>query len=136
MENKNRFLEQKKAIEEQKAEQLKYARKKTANKLCTISAILHVIGILSFAAALYLSVNHKEFYEMLKFPIALVPYCTYIGSWVLMIIARARFRESRFAKILMFVYIGLVALLIISIIAFFGYIWYSCNQCGTGYFPG
>ena len=136
MENENRFLQQKKAIEEQKEAQLQYARKKTCNRLCTISLILHLVGIGSFAFAVYLSINHEEFYEMFKYPIALVPYGSYIASWVLMIIARARFKESKFAKILMWVYIGLVALVIISIIAFFGWIWYSCNRCGTGYFPG
>ncbi|MCR4669714.1 MAG: hypothetical protein K5643_00830 [Saccharofermentans sp.] len=127
MENKDRFLEQKKAIEEQKTYQEQYARKKAANKLCTISSILHVVGIITFILAISLAGNNKEFYELFKYPLALVPYTTYIASWVLMIIARVRFKESVFAKILMWVYIGLVTLAILAIIAFIAWCMASCS---------
>ena len=44
-----------------------------------------------------------------------------------MIIARVKYKESVFAKVLMWVYIGLVTLAILAIIAFIAWCMASCS---------
>ena len=55
---------------------------------------------------------------------------TYIASWVLMIMARVKYKENKFAKVLMWVYIGILAvgiLAVILIIAMCAYILKDCH---------
>ena len=128
MENRDSFLEQQKAIEEQKTDQEQLARKKTANKLCTISLILQLAGILLFILRLTFDADNQIFNsELLGYPVTVVACSAYYASWVLMIIARVRFKKSVFAKILMWVYIGIVVLIILAIIAFIAWCMTACS---------
>ena len=48
--------------------------------------------------------------------LSMVGSASYIGAWVLMIIARVKFKKSVFAKVLMWVYIGLLVLSVVAVV--------------------
>ncbi len=52
-----------------------------------------------------------------------------IGAWVLMIIARVKYKESKFAKVLMWVYIGFFAAGLIAVALFIAMCWYITKDC-------
>ena len=54
---------------------------------------------------------------------------SYIASWVFLIIARVKYKESKFAKILMWVYIGILAAGIIGIILLIAMCAYILKDC-------
>ena len=54
---------------------------------------------------------------------------SYIASWVFLIIARVKYKESKFAKILMWVYIGILAAMIIGIILVIAMCAYILKDC-------
>ena len=55
------------------------------------------------------------------------------AAWVLVIVARAKFRENRFAKILLWVYIAMAITVAVILIAIIAYCVYTCSTC---YMPG
>ena len=101
---------------------------KKANKLGIISICMYFGGpVLSYIASLFVSIimsaisysaNEAAVLGAAAFSI-IVGICTFgirIASWVLMIIMRIKYPNNTFGKILMWVYIGLLALRIIIIV--------------------
>lgn len=113
----------------------KAQRKKKANLLCIISLILQVTpeiagGIISAVAESLEKMSSGSLFEPLAYISSLVIGGSYIASWVLMIIARVKYKESKFAKVLMWVYIGIIAIfiaLIILLVALCAYILKDCH---------
>ncbi|MBR4430489.1 MAG: hypothetical protein IKS75_04255 [Clostridiales bacterium] len=98
------------------------ARKKKANTLCIISLILQVspyviLGVLSgILESLDRSFDVTTSVPAIVQILGYISGGAYIASWVFMIIARAKYSESVFAKVLMWVYLGLLSIGIIGTI--------------------
>ena len=114
----------------------KAARRKSATILCIISLALQFIpetisgfltSVLDKVAETSSVSNISEIGSIL---ISVLFGGSYIASWVLMIMARVKYKESKFAKVLMWVYIGILAagiLAVILIIATCAYIVKDCQ---------
>lgn len=110
------------------------AKKKTCILLCVISLVLQ------FAPSALSSIS-SEFIQNIKLNasdtttgsvsliIASLTIAAYIASWVLMIIARVKFKESKFPKVLMWIYIGLLIAYITLIIIAVAMCSYIVSQC-------
>ncbi|MBR4915007.1 MAG: hypothetical protein IKZ29_05190 [Clostridiales bacterium] len=98
------------------------ARKKKANTLCIISLILHfspfvIIGALSgVLESLETGFTGTSTAPAIVQILGYIGGGAYIASWVFMIIARAKYSESVFAKVLMWVYLGILSISIIGTI--------------------
>ena len=98
------------------------ARKKKANTLCIISLILQVspyviLGVLSgILESLDRSFDVTTSVPAIVQILGYISGGAYIASWVFMIIARAKYSESVFAKVLMWVYLGILSIGIIGTI--------------------
>ena len=112
------------------------ARRKNATILCLISLGLHFIPetISGFLTSVLENVSEassvSNVSEIGTILISLLFGGSYIASWVLMILARVKYKESKFAKVLMWVYIGILAagiLAVILIIATCAYILKDCH---------
>lgn len=112
------------------------ARRKSATILCIISLGLQFIP--ETISGLLTSVLDKvaetssvsNFSEIGSILISVLFGGSYIASWVLMIMARVKYKESKFAKVLMWVYIGILAagiLAFILVIATCAYILKDCH---------
>lgn len=110
-------------------------RKKKANILCFISLGLHFIpemisgvfsGIIENISDLS---SNGSLSEVLTTVYAILFGGTYIASWVLMIMARVKYKESKFAKVLMWVYIGLLAVAILAVILVIAMCAYILKDC-------
>lgn len=53
---------------------------------------------------------------------------SYIASWVFMIIARVKYKNT-FSKVLMWVYIGIMALSIVAVVVVIAMCWFMCKDC-------
>ena len=53
---------------------------------------------------------------------------SYIGSWVCMIIARVKYKNT-FSKVLMWIYIGILALSVIAVVILIAMCAYMCKDC-------
>ncbi len=95
--------------------------------LCILSLCLHFIPSMVSGGLAYLieeiSSVKSDASSVIYSIIYAIGSAGYIASWVLMIIARVKFKKSTFAKVLMWVYIGiliasvvLIAVIIISCI--------------------
>lgn len=94
-------------------------RMRKANTLCFISLGLNLLPV--FIVAIMVSYNRASggTNVLEGFPGRLITSVyggAYIGSWVTMIIARVKYKESVFAKVLMWVYIGIAILGVIAFI--------------------
>ena len=97
------------------------ARKKKANILCIISLVLQFSPyiLLGVVSGIIESLG-PSFSGNLSTAPAIVQILGYIGggayiaSWVFMIVARSKYSESVFAKVLMWVYLGLLSVGIIG----------------------
>lgn len=110
----------------------KAARKKKANILCFISLGLHIVpGIISgiFTAIMESISKSGGSSDITSTIMASLFSGTYIASWVLMIIARVKYKESKFAKVLMWVYIGILALYVIAAIVVIATCAYILKDC-------
>lgn len=98
------------------------ARKKKANTLCIISLVLHFSPFVLVSALSGLLEGLETGFTGTSTAPAIVQILGYIGgaayiaSWVFMIIARAKYSESVFAKVLMWVYLGILSIGIIGTI--------------------
>ncbi|MCR4669713.1 MAG: hypothetical protein K5643_00825 [Saccharofermentans sp.] len=106
-------------------------RKKKANTLCFISLGLQILPFI-LAGLCVAGLNMSEFQtkdssNSLITIILSMMESSNIASWVLMIIARVKYKESVFAKVLMWVYIALIALYIIAVVAFIAWCVSSCS---------
>ena len=115
----------------------KRARRKAATILCIISLALHVLpsiisGVLTGISESLSSLDSLDVNSVGSIMGSLYSFAfggSYIASWVLLIIARVKYKESKFAKILMWVYIGLLAAGIIGIIILFLMCAYMLKDC-------
>ena len=117
--------------------ELKRKRSKKARTLCFISLGLYlspflVSIILYLISALISGASSASYSSMSSASTALgVAYiiCLFIdsalriGAWVTMIIARVKYKESVFAKVLMWVYIGLLIAAVVSTIILVAMCW-------------
>ena len=114
------------------AEEDPSARKKKANTLCFISLGLSFIPyVMSFLMVLLGEFSDVSKYKSSNFLIDIMVSlmgASYIASWVMMIIARVKYKESVFAKVLMWVYIGTAALGVIAVIAFIAWCVSQCSN--------
>ncbi len=80
------------------------------------TAILYMAGLLSNTTANSASDFVSGLGQTVSSILSLVGSGSYIAAWVLMIIARVKFKKSVFAKVLMWVYIGMLALSVIAVV--------------------
>ena len=113
----------------------KASRRKKGNLLCFISIGLQVLpyitsGILSGISEAFSSVSgNNSATTVLSSILSIATGGSYIGSWVLMIIARVKYKENKFAKVLMWVYIGLTIAYVVAIVLLIVMCWYLVKDC-------
>ena len=95
-------------------------RRRTATILCSISLVLQfgpmfLLGIGSELTQYFEDGNHEAI-SAITGVLGIITGLAYIASWVLMIITRVKFKESLYGKIIMWVYIGIIAALAITAI--------------------
>ena len=111
------------------------ARRKKGNLLCFISIGLLVLPYAVSGIFSGLADSLSELFEdnaglsAISSLLSLALGGSYIGSWVLMIIARVKYKENKFAKVLMWVYIGLAAASIIAVVLLIVMCWYLVKDC-------
>lgn len=110
------------------------ARKKKADLLCYISLGLYAASIVSaIATYVYSAFVNYETQNIIFKILSAFSSVAFEAAWVLVIVARAKFRENRFAKILLWVYIAMAITVAVILIAIIAYCVYTCSTC---YMPG
>ena len=109
-------------------------RRKKATILCIISLVCQfapelITGVFSGILESVDELASNSSLEPLTYVFSLLTGGTYIASWVLMIIARVKYKESKFAKVLMWVYIGILAASVIAIILVIAMCAYMLKDC-------
>ena len=109
-------------------------RRKKANILCIISLVCQfapevLAGIFSGIVESIDDLSSNSSLEPLTYVSSTIVCATYVASWVLMIIARVKYKESKFAKILMWVYIGLLAAGVITLVIIIAMCAYMLKDC-------
>ena len=108
-------------------------RRKKATILCIISLVCQfapeVIGGVLSGIIESLDDLSSSSLEPLTYISSMIVGGTYIASWVLMIIARVKYKESKFAKVLMWVYIGILAASVIAIVLIVAMCAYMLKDC-------
>lgn len=94
--------------------------KKNANILCIISLVCYCLPVVLnsiYYIALTSSIDYNDPYSYdyngtgnMSMIISALNFMLFIAAWVLMIVARVKYKNSTFAKVLMWVYIGLFIL--------------------------
>ena len=107
-------------------------RRKKANILCIISLVCQfapelITGVFSGIAESLDDLSSS--FEPLTYATSLIALGAYVASWVLMIIARVKYKESKFAKVLMWVYIGILAASVIAIVLVIAMCAYMLKDC-------
>lgn len=97
---------------------------KNANLLCIISLIL------TFASDLIAGIITVVFPPLGELLMSITPLCNLAGL-VLMIVARVKYPKSKFAKILMWIYIGLFIFSIVAIVLIVAACFYACSTMDT-----
>lgn len=115
--------------------QTKAEQDKEANKLCIISLVCRyaaptIIGILGGVMSGLAEASDSEILETaVALPMGLVLLGARLASWILVIMARVKYKESTFPKVLLIIYIvGVVLsfLVFIVIIALFAQLMSEC----------
>ena len=112
----------------------KKANNKKGNILCFISIALQIVPYLTsgIIGALTEGLNSiSDNYETISAITSILSTAlggSYFASWVLMIIARVKYKTT-FSKVLMWVYIGMAALSVIAIILLFAMCAYMLKDC-------
>lgn len=100
--------------------------------LCFLSLGLYVFGPTASGIPMYI-VESMNLQSDVSSPIFSVlssfGSITYIAAWVLMIIARVKYKKSVFAKVLMWVYIGMLVAAIILVIVLVATCINALNNC-------
>jgi hypothetical protein len=109
-------------------------RRKKANILCIISLVCQfapevLAGIFSGIVESIDDLSSNSSLEPLTYLSSTIVFATYVASWVLMIIARVKYKESKFAKVLMWVYIGILAASVIALILVIAMCAYMLKDC-------
>ena len=99
--------------------------KKNANRLCIISLVCYCLPMF-LNAIYYATITSRIDYTNIdnydysagsgSMIISVLNFMLFIAAWVLMIVARVKYKNSTFAKVLMWVYIGLFILGIILVV--------------------
>ncbi|MBR1650026.1 MAG: hypothetical protein IJ691_02585 [Lachnospiraceae bacterium] len=100
--------------------------------LCFLSLGLYVFGPTASGIPMYIveSINLQSDVSSPIFSVlSSFGGVTYIAAWVLMIIARVKYKKSVFAKVLMWVYIGLLVAAIIAVIILVATCINALNNC-------
>jgi len=108
-------------------------RRKKATILCIISLVCQfapevIGGVLSGIIESVDELSSSSL-EPLTYISSMIVGGTYIASWVLMIIARVKYKESKFAKVLMWVYIGILAASVIALVLIIAMCAYMLKDC-------
>ena len=106
--------------------QMDQEEKHKASILCTISLLCHFVVpiismvILGLVNGVFgsgdITSSVEDIEEFSATVMTMFSGAAYIASWVLMIIARVKYKHSVFAKVVMWIYIGLLILSIIGVI--------------------
>ena len=100
--------------------------------LCFLSLGLYVFGPTASGIPMYI-VESMNLQSDVSSPIFSVlssfGSVTYIAAWVLMIIARVKYKKSVFAKVLMWVYIGMLVAAVILVIVLVATCINALNNC-------
>ena len=100
--------------------------------LCFLSLGLYVFGPTASGIPMYI-VESMNLQTDVSSPIFSVlssfGSVTYIAAWVLMIIARVKYKKSVFAKVLMWVYIGMLVAAVILVIVLVATCINALNNC-------
>ena len=109
-------------------------RRKKATILCIISLVCQFApevfgGIFSGIVEGIGEMSNSSALEPLTYISSMLVGGTYIASWVLMIIARVKYKESKFAKVLMWVYIGILVASVIAIVLIVAMCAYMLKDC-------
>ncbi len=106
------------------------ARKKKADMLCYISLGLYAASIVSaIVTYVYSAYVNYETQNIIFKILSAFSSVAFEAAWVLVIVARAKFRENRFAKILLWVYIAMAITVAVILIAIIAYCVYTCATC-------
>ena len=106
------------------------ARKKKADLLCYISLGLFAASIVTaIVTYVYRALVGYEEQNIIVENLPIVYSTAFEAAWVLVIVARAKFRENRFAKILLWVYIAMAITVAVVLIAIIAYCFYTCSTC-------
>ncbi len=94
------------------------AKSRLAKKLCVISLILYGAAPAVFSTIAWMSDSglFNYFDDAIVGVSSLLSSAAYIAAWVLMIIARVTDKKCVFAKVLMWVYIGMLILAVVTVI--------------------
>lgn len=111
------------------------ANRRVANILCFISIALKVIpyflyGTLSGATNAFDGLD-QDSYEAMEVLISIVAGglgLSYIASWVLVLIARIKYKTT-FSKVLLWIYIGILAVTIIGVVLIVAMCAYMLKDC-------
>ncbi|MBR3342222.1 MAG: hypothetical protein IKG30_11460 [Clostridiales bacterium] len=110
-------------------------RRKKATIFCIISLALHFIPgfisgtLTSIVENITETSSNFNSAEPVSLLISILFGGSYIASWVLMIIARVKYKESKFAKVLMWVYIGILAAGILAVVLIIAMCAYMLKDC-------
>ena len=109
-------------------------RRKKATILCIFSLVCQfapelITGVFSGVLKSVDELTTNSAAEPLTYVFSMLTGGTYIASWVLMIIARVKYKESKFAKVLMWVYIGILAASIIAVVLVIAMCAYMLKDC-------
>ena len=106
--------------------QMAQEEKHKASILCVISLLCHFVvpflllfimgGISNIFGSGDISSTEEPLESFSTSVLSLLYGASYIASWVLMIIARVKYKHSVFAKVLMWLYIGLLILAVVGVI--------------------
>ncbi|MBR1773811.1 MAG: hypothetical protein IJ749_07900 [Eubacterium sp.] len=95
---------------------------RTANILCVISLLCHFVVpfvvsfILGALTDVFSGTSYKSSDSVFTSMLSLLVSVSYLASWVLMIIVRVKYKNNTFGKVIMWIYIILLALGIIAVI--------------------
>ena len=110
------------------------ANRKKGNILCFISLGLQLIpyvtsGIIGALTDSFNDLmNNSDISSITSGLVSMLMGGSYIASWVFMIIARVKYKNT-FSKVLMWIYIGMLAASVIAVIVLIAMCYYMCKDC-------
>ena len=96
-----------------------------ASLLCTFVIPLATMMVSGVLVNVFVSVDNDTTTSLLSSAVSTISGLSHLAGWVLMIITRVRFPKNKFGKVLMIVYLSLLALVVIGIVVLI----ISCIKC-------
>lgn len=96
-----------------------------ASLLCTFVIPLATMMVSGMLVNVFVSVDNDTTTSLLSSVVSTISGLSHLAGWVLMIITRVRFPKNKFGKVLMIVYLSLLALVVIGIVVLI----ISCIKC-------